>query len=139
MRNIFHKISAIFLVLVLVLSSTTFNVNGHICRGSVYSLSIFGDADDCGMDTIGCENEDNEIDTLSNEPCCSDINISFEGSTLDKAHQINIEANMVFLATYPILSINSYRLFDVAAMAFTDYSPPSIDQDINVLYEVFLI
>jgi len=139
MKILFHKIASIFLTMILLFSTTVYSVNQHVCCDSIYSVSLIGHAEDCGMEIENCEKNNKDISTISKEKCCSDVNIVVEKEVFNKINQITINTNIVFLTTYIITSQNLYESFSNQVKDCTNYYPPLINKDITILYEVFLI
>jgi hypothetical protein len=139
MKNVFHKIVAIFFAQILLFSTTSFSINKHFCSDSIYSVSVLGEAEDCGMEMKSCENEESGLCSFSNESCCHDVNTVVEGKTIVKTNELQIDVNTFFLTAFAITYQNLHQSNTKTSKRYNNYISPLINKDINVLYEVFLI
>jgi hypothetical protein len=71
------KIIGFFLALLMLTSAINFNLSSHICGDRLVDVSLFGSANNCGMDmlekdtiTKPCRNSN----TVQKKPCCKDQN-----------------------------------------------------------------
>lgn len=140
MKTISHKITAVFLSLLVLFTTTTYGMNTHICGDSVYSISLFGVADDCEMDLDNCQIANEDFSTLLEESCCNDINIVVENQTFYPANDIQFDENQTLLITPFLIHLkNLYQSFNDTEKRDVNYYSPRINIDIYILYEVFLI
>ncbi|MCB0372998.1 MAG: hypothetical protein KDD31_08320 [Muricauda sp.] len=114
---------------ILVLASTvSWTVDKHICMGRVMDISLFSHADDCGM-SMDMEKSccDDESFTVQGQ---HDLKMSFDDFSLDQ--QVFIVS---FVQTY-------FHLMEEATEepnSFSEYNPPPLIRDIQVLDQTFLI
>lgn len=138
MRKRFHKILAVSMAFVVMFTTMSFTMDMHYCGASLVDLSFFSSADSCGMDKIKSTQDcETEITTSS---CCTeqqlvkeanqDLKISFDKLTLEQ---------QTFVATFLYSYINLFEDFDENIKSFIDYSPPFLERDIQLLYELYLI
>ncbi len=139
MKTIRAIASCLLAGLVLV-SSSYFTVNTHICMGRVQSVSLIEKAEPCAMErfrTMTCHSQK----TIKKSHCCEDEQLKFEGkdfsakfleiSTLQL--QLVAEAN-IFSSADIIPSIDTEFFIDTSP-----YQPPAMHQDIPVFVQSFLI
>jgi len=113
----------------LVLASTvSWTVDRHLCMGRVLDISLFSQADDCGM---GMEMEPSCCDTDSFTVQGQDhLKGSLEQPTVDQPY---------FLAAFgqptPLFLVERSK----PVLAFVHYSPPPLLRDAQLLYQTFLI
>lgn len=118
----------------LVLFSTvSFTIEKHFCGDVLIDVSVFSEAQKCGMDT------DNAM--LKRKSCCKDEVDVVKGQSelkfssfddLDFIHQQIITA---FTYTF----INLFEGLEQRVIPHKDYSPPNLVADILVLDQVFII
>lgn len=133
MKSKFHKISAITLSLLVLLSTFSFTVDKHYCGDFLVDVSFTGDAHDCGM----------EMDATSTKKknCCKDEVVKIEGQDelkLSSFEEISFQ-NQQFLVT---LHVYYQSLFDEnleANFMFREFPPPEIETDFQITNQTFLI
>jgi len=130
MKQVFHQILSSLMALLVLASTVSWTVDKHICMGRVMDISLFAHADDCGMD----------MDMDKEKSCCDDesftvqgqddLKISFENFSLDQ---------QVFLVSF----VHTYfLLFEIGSdepTPFSEYNPPPLIRDVQVLDQTFLI
>ncbi|SIQ88613.1 hypothetical protein SAMN05421797_10455 [Maribacter ulvicola] len=125
------------MAMLLLLSTISWTVEKHLCMGRVIDVALFDHAEDCGMMT-GLSSWQ---DTPSvNSVCCNDEAFTMQGqddlthnlSKLDFSQQILLVS---FASTYLGLFENSVEKNTL----FNSYPPPVLEEDLNILHQVFLI
>lgn len=145
MKKFFRKILSIVLIPILLFSTTSFSIFKHECGDQLYSLSITGHDEGCGMDmnTIeeSCEltSVKDFIDTENSGCCKSDVAfISGSQTNLDSEIQItNLQLKVI--RAYVFTYLNLYQVDISSAKNYNYYSPPITVKDIAVLYQIFKI
>lgn len=144
MKGIINKIMAIFLTLIVLFTTTSYSVEKHICEGEVFSVSLFGTAENCGMESDYFDfiksNGTYNFNTLSNESCCQDESLLITGSTVQQDSGISFKTDKTYFLASSIISAN--QLIEINANTskqYKNYIPPLIVKDISVFYEVFRI
>jgi len=138
MKNVFHKLSATIMAVVVLMTTMSLTVDMHYCGDMLVDFSLTHQVKSCGMDltsTTSCENP-----TLSEKPCCTDKQVIKKGKedlkmTFD---QLSLE-QQVFVASLAYTYSNLFEVTKSNKVAFVDYAPPFIRQDVQVLYQNFLI
>lgn len=113
----------------LVLASTvSWTVDKHICMGRVMDISLFAHADDCGMD-MDMEKSccDDESFTVQGQ---EDLKISFEKFDLDQ---------QVFLVSFVRTYFQVFEIDPEESSSFSEYNPPPLIRDVQVLDQTFRI
>jgi hypothetical protein len=128
MKQILHQILSSFLAILVLASTVSWTVDKHICMGRVMDISLFSHADDCGM-SMDMEKSccDDESFTVQGQ---HDLKMSFDDFSLDQ--QVFIVS---FVQTY-------FHLMEEATEepnSFSEYNPPPLIRDIQVLDQTFLI
>jgi len=113
----------------LVLASTvSWTVDKHICMGRVMDISLFSHAEGCGMD-MEMEKSccDDESFTVQGQ---DDLKISFEKFDLDQ---------QVFLVSFVQTYFHLFEIDSEEPSTFSEYNPPPLIRDVQVLDQTFLI
>jgi len=127
------KISALFLALMTLVSSSQFMVSAHFCGGDLKSFSLLTKADPCHTtkQVPPCHR--------SEKPCCEDLTTVHASDEFNSIAQI---ANLTVqdFTAIPSFEVNipevNYTSIVASTPTNTDTGPPT---DFQVLYQVFLI
>ncbi|WP_435264141.1 HYC_CC_PP family protein [Tenacibaculum sp. nBUS_03] len=138
MKSVLHKISSLFLALLLVFSTTSFTVEKHFCGDFLIDVSFLGNADSCKGETK--KNCDGQA-VVVKKKCCKDELAHIKGQDDIKK---TTDEKITFQQQKFILAFNiSFKLLfgslEKQFIPHKNYSPPKIIQDIQVLNEVFII
>lgn len=131
-----RSISAAFLALLVLVSSTSFVVGMHICMGSVYEVALFTKAEGCPMDKNipPCHKE-------MKASCCEDEVILHEGTDFNgtASHVDVIVLAPIDIEQPAILVSEIIPVSPVAQFSSDNYDPPLRSSDRVVSLQVFLI
>ena len=139
MKQIRAFISLLLAVLILV-SSTSFTVNMHLCMGNIHDIAVLENAKSCPMEGMS-EAQDLSGPVISWKGCCENRTLSFEGHhynlKLDDHNTISdVAISPVLLpAEFPDLAI--YTAPRTSAHIY--YTPPLIARNIPVFVQSFLL
>lgn len=135
MKSLTHKIVSPFLALLVLLSTVSWTVDKHLCMGRVMDTSFFLPANDCGMEMAM-----KVLDKEGENHCCDDESFTIEGQDDLKLswEQLSIEAQ-VFVVSFVQSSFQVNLLPKKNTVPEQIHPPPLIQEDLNLLYEVFLI
>ncbi len=131
-NQLLHKIFSISLSLLVLFSTVSFTVEKHYCGDTLVDVSIFTEAEKCGMEAQ---------DMLQKKSCCKDEVDVVQGQDELKApsfEDLNIEQQQLLVAFTQSYS-SLFESFPKEVIPPTDYSPPNLVYDIQVLDQVFLI
>ncbi len=133
-----RSILSVSLALLVLISSSSFTVNMHLCGGHVQSVSVIEKATPCAMElakTPSCHKA-----MAKKKSCCTEDHITFEGKNF-KSHELTslhllqsfwvVELPLISSLNVPVASATEFHL--------SQYSPPLIDRDITVQVQSFLI
>jgi len=137
MKLIIRNISATILSFIVMFSSMSFTIDEHFCGSRLMDVSYFGDADNCGMDEIDMSSN---ISVFKKNNCCKDQITLLQSSIFNKEKFINLQhldAEVLFFKANSYLG--AYKDIAIEIEYYTDFSPPDIAQDFQVLHQVFLI
>lgn len=138
MKKIISNIAIFFLTALVLFSSVSFTVEKHLCGGQVYSESIFGNAEKCGMDDGDCELAANNP-SYSKKSCCEDEIQFIYGSIFEKETIIKLDNNQQNFIVSNIIDTVLFSQKENKSTHFKNYFPPPNTHNFNILYQVFRI
>jgi len=138
MKNAFRKITAVFMVAILMLSITSFSIYKHFCNNNLVEISNFSKVDSCfkskivsgNFKTLKFSTKDcckNEIDTKSNT--------SFHNTNSLKL----IKSKYVLAFSFYTISVKKMNFTKVNTLFYQDFSPSKILRNKQILFQSFLI
>jgi len=139
MKQFIHKSMAVFMAAVVLMTTMSFSVAMHYCGDTLVDFSFVQQAETCGMekaqDTSACDN-----DALSQKSCCTDKQLIKEGTNDLKVSfdKLTFE-QQVFVASFTYAYISLFEGTESTEVPFTDYSPPFVKRNVQVLHQTFLI
>lgn len=137
MKTTVRKISTTLLSFLVLFSSMSFTIDEHYCGTNLMDVSYFGDADNCGSEELTMNSR---TSSAKQNNCCKDETTLLESSIFNKDKFINLQHVDVEIFLF---KTNSYLVnFNYTATEieyYSDFSPPDISQDIQILYQTFLI
>ena len=115
----------------------------HFCGGmEMMSQITLGEKNlSCGMEEM--ENPAEcaaETTTENHHDCCDNQIIKIQTDDNFAKASFDVKLNKTFVATF--VSVFVLQEVDIASAEktfFADYSPPPLEQDLNILYETFLL
>ena len=138
MKQLFTKISAVLMTFVVLFSTMSFTYSEHYCGDFLVDSALFSKAESCGM-AMEIASVDSDCNSFKKD-CCSDEVKQIEGQSnlkIDFSKLTFEQQNIVVAYTYSYLNI--FESIETKINAFEAYSPPLVDKDIAVLYQVFRI
>ena len=138
MKQLLTKISAILMAFVVLSSTMSFTFSEHYCGHKLVDRGLFSKAEACGMElqkptaSKDCE--------LQKSNCCKDEVKQFTGQNELNTNisTLNFE-QQVFVASFAYAYLNLFEGLAVNIIPYKNYTPPLVDKEINVLYQVFII
>jgi hypothetical protein len=115
----------------------SFAIDEHYCGNNLMDVSYFGDADNCGSEEVTMNSSSSSV---KQNNCCKDETTLLESSIFNKEKFINlqhIDAEVLFFKANSYLG--TYKDIAIEIEYYTNFSPPDIAQDIQVLHQAFLI
>lgn len=139
MKRPIHKLMAVFMAAVVLMTTMSFVVDVHYCGNTLIDFSFVQQVKTCGMEKSqaisGCENP-----TLSKKSCCADKQLIKKGKEDLKTSFDNLTfEQQVFVASFTYSYISLFEGTETKVVPFVAYSPPFIRQDLQVLHQAFLI
>ena len=139
MNKIFQQFGALFLSMLILLSSVSFTVDIHLCAGSIVDVSFAEEELSCSASLMGELSEDAH-NAMRNMGCCDDLSFNLEGQ--DELQQANLDVKIdkpCFLAPETTLVDLKKVYIPEDPALFTSYIPPPLIQDVQVLHQTFLL
>ncbi len=148
MNNLLHRITALSMALLMLLSSTGFFMDAHYCEDQLQGISFFGKAKSCHdkqeippchKTKKTCQHQKDGITDKDN--CCHNERIVIEKSELDATYQhiasvqdIQLDFVVAFVMVYHFT--HSGESYD---QSLKNYKPSLPDRDFQLLYQSYLI
>lgn len=128
MKQFIHQILSSLMALLVLASTVSWTVDKHICMGRVMDISLFSHADDCGMDM------DME------KSCCDDESFTVQGQDDLKISLENFDLDQqIFLVSFVQTYFHLFEIDSEEPCTFSEYNPPPLIRDVQVLDQTFLI
>lgn len=136
MKTVFHHTVSVLLAMMVLLSTVSWTVDKHFCMGRVMDISLFVDAEECGMEVAMAAMEDKVMENH----CCDDESFTFTGQDDLKLSLYDLEIeHQDFLVAFTYSYLNLFVPVDKLPVPNEKYPPPLLVKDITVLDQVFLI
>lgn len=139
MKTFIYKISSVLLAFVVLLSTVSFTVEKHYCKGHLVDVSYFGNANDCSSldeDADHCEKGDR-----CHKNCCKDEIKHLENQ--QDLQQSSIKKlsldNQTLIVAFVLVKTGFFEWFDTQYVSALAYKPPKITSKLHILHEVYLI
>lgn len=138
MKELFQKIMAMLLAVVVLFSTMSFSVGMHFCGDNLVDSAMFQKAKTCGMEI---QNETTSSDCpVFEKNCCHDEEILIKGQNELKISFDSLDfQQQVFIASFVYSHVNPLLELLEKEITFDDYPPPLIVKTIYKLDEVYLI
>ncbi len=140
--KILKTILSFVLGLLVLVSSTSFTINMHLCRGHVQHISIVEKAAPCAMELMARDmaKENKTCSTVGKKGCCEEKSVVFDGTeyqykaskhfALSPVDFVTLSNAVVFILDYSHSTYTSQ---------FVSYKPPLLHRDVKVMVQSFLI
>ena len=138
MKNCLHKITSLFLALLVLGSTMSFTVDKHFCGDHLIDVAIFGEASSCLM--MQAIDAKYGKDTYKKMDCCKNEQTVFEGQDELKMQFDQFTADqIIFLKAFTYSYAYIFSEVDYHTLSFTIHPPPLIIADYQVAYNQYLI
>jgi len=137
MKTFLFKSSAIFMAFLVLFSTVSFSMDMHFCGDTLVDYSFFDDSADCGMKLMSTDDQKCPMSLMN---CCTDHEISQDGQD-----EMAISWNSLDLEQQQFILALSYSYIDFytslpkQTIPFSQYSPPLLTYDRQLVWETFLI
>ena len=122
----------------LVLFSTvSFSMDMHFCGDTLVDYSFFDDSAACGMKLLSSDKEECPMSLMK---CCTDHEISQEGQDELAMSWNSLDLDQQqFVLAFTYSYIDFYTSLPKQTIPFSQYSPPLLTYDRQLVWETFLI
>ncbi len=136
MREIFHKIGAIAMAVLVLFATMSLSLDMHFCGKTLVDLKFYQQADTCGMEMAGMDMTSDS----SESHCCSDVAVVIPGQD-DLQFSVDTLTldQQAFLVSFAYTYLQLIPFPEKEHDPFRDYAPPPLIRDIQVLDQTFLI
>ena len=137
MKRVFHRMTALVMAFVVMFSTMSFTISMHYCGDTLVETAVFQKAEGCGMDM---DNTVSDTCSITKKNCCDDKQLLIEGQDELQLSSEDVSLEQQLFVTLLVNTINN--LFEGVGdyeIPLDDYSPPLVERDIQVLYQVYLI
>lgn len=136
MKTVFHHTVSVLLAIMVLLSTVSWTVDKHFCMGRVMDISLFVDAEECGMEAAMSLMKDK----VAENHCCDDESFTFTGQDDLKLSWYDLEMeHQDFLVAFTYSYLDLFVPVGKLPVPNEKYPPPLLVKDITVLDQVFLI
>jgi len=135
-KQVLHNVFSIALAILVLLSTVSFTIEKHYCGDVLIDVSIFTEAENCGMAP-----SEIEPSKLIKKSCCKDEIEFMHGQDVLKFtsfDDFDLEQQLIF-TSFIYSYINLYEGLPKQIIPHKNYSPPNLVTDIQVLDQVFVI
>jgi len=138
MKQMIHKISALLMAFVVLMSTMSFTMHMHYCGATLVDTSYFIEAETCGMNMTQPANTSTDCAPIKTN-CCTDKQITLEGQDeLKLSVELQLEQQL-FVALFLTAYTELFEFSEVTITSHQDYLPPPLVRKLYQLEEEYLI
>lgn len=142
-KTTLFQLSALFMALMITLSSLNIIVDFHYCKNEIKSVSFFGNAKTCKeMSTpLSCGITIKKSSKVVSSNCCHNESIVIKNIDLETTHSQSIIDEEIIINWFSIINYPVLVPFtsDLIYNKYSYYKPPLPDKNRSVLYQAFLL
>ncbi|WP_418638324.1 HYC_CC_PP family protein [Winogradskyella sp.] len=131
-----HKAFSIALSVLVLFSTLSLTIDKHFCGDVLVDVAIFSESEKCGMDISKKEATD-----MVKKSCCKneiDVIEGISDLTFNSFEDLDVIKQQVLIA-YSYSYINLFEGLPNLVIPHSNYLPPTLVKDIQLLDEVYLI
>ena len=137
MKEVFRKLMALVMAVVVVCSTMSFTIDMHYCGGFLVDSAMFQKAATCGMDM---ENSVTDGCSTSKKNCCNNEQLIVKGQDELQFSLAKIAFDQhVFIASFVYTYSSLFTSSDKNVTFYKDYKPPLVIRQIYKIDETYLI
>lgn len=138
MKPICQQIAAFGLSLLVVFSTLSFTLDLHYCGRHLVDVGINQEAHGCGMEQLASGLSD--AGTSMDMGCCKNVQIAVDGQEelQTSLYEHTLEPPFALVPS-PVVAAEPVLSDSREAFLYTDYSPPLLFRDLQVLHQTFRI
>ena len=136
MREVFRKITAVLMVTIILLSTTSFSIYKHFCGDNLVAITT-EKVDSCCDSKITIKS--NKLN-FSEENCCKNEATFKKIQLFDYTTSVKIiKSQTLFLSSFYNSFIQNLTIITTSKKNYKDFSPPKLVSNKQVLFQTFLI
>lgn len=138
MKNVVHKIIALFMTTILLVSTSSFSVYKHFCDDNLVEISRYTQTDEC----CDVEIKHKIISTLnfSEKDCCKSETEVNTQLTFENVKPLKLNKNqLIFITSFYDSFIDKLEGFTAKKDYYNNFSPPLIVCNKQIQFQTFLI
>ena len=136
MKGVFKKVTAVFMVTILLLSTTSFSVYKHFCGDNLVAISTEKVDSCCDSETTLKSNKLN----FSEKDCCKNETALKNIQLFDATSSIKIaKSQTLFLTSFYYIFIKKSTFVNLTKNYYKDFPTPKLVINKQVLFQTFLI
>lgn len=137
MKDFFRKITALVMVTILLLSTSSFSLYKHFCGDNLVTISTERIENCCDSETFLAQS--NKL-IFSEEDCCKNETTFKKVQLFDYTNSVKItKSQVLFLSSFYFSFIQNLTSVTTSKNYYKDFSPPSLVLNKQVLFQTFLI
>lgn len=115
--------------------------NTHYCGGVVaeQSFSLGIEQLDCGMGSIPKVCEPTKPEGLNATPCCENVHEILQMQHEANVKKASVEVSPTFFVAFVFATATTLFSIEGTSTVFREYVPPIVRQNVQVLFQTFLI
>lgn len=136
------KAISILLSVLMLASSSGIAYAQHFCSGmEITSQITLGEKHlSCGMEDSTASSCDDEMMLMEEDHCCQNQFTQIQTDENFAKASFDIGFHKTFIAAFvSVFALQEVEISATQKTFFADYNPPPLEQDLNILYETFLI
>lgn len=138
MRKVVYKIIALFMVTILMVSTTSFSLYKHFCGDSLVEISRYVQTDEC-CDVEISHKPISELN-FSEKDCCKSETETNDILTFESSKSLKIVKNqLVFITAFYYSFIQPIEENITKTNYYNNFSPPKIVYNKQIQFQSFLI
>lgn len=137
MKEVFKKITAVIMVAILLLSTTSFAVYKHFCGENLVAISTEKVDSCCESETVPLKSDKLNF---SEEDCCKNETSIKDVQIFDTTNTVKIDKSQtLFLTSFYYNFVEKLTFVNTTKNYYKDFSPPKLVSNKQVLFQTFLI
>jgi hypothetical protein len=133
--KVFKTISSFTLILLVLISATSFKVGMHFCNGKVQDIALLAKAEPCALEKSlpPCHRHQQPA-------CCDDETVIHEGDEIQYSSSTEFAVNVTSVDVLPAMVLLTEIIPTIPVRYnYYNYDPPLRAVDLTVEHRVFLI
>ncbi|PHR69777.1 MAG: hypothetical protein COA67_09745 [Lutibacter sp.] len=138
MKQVFHKISSFLMAITVLFSTFSFTVDKHYCGDTLVDTSVFGKAQNCGMEME--QSTFNSDCSVAKKDCCTEKQEVIQGQDELKISFDTLSfEQQTFIVSYLYSYVSLFEVLGDNTTSYRDYAVPFVVKELYKLDETYLI